>query len=165
MAGMNIHTATEKLKTFLEANLIDPINKRVTQNLPWIYSSGSKIDLDKGTFPKILLQKTDQPSDKPLLAIGNVATENTDLIFIEIKTLVGATYTDKVYGTSTTHSATAFAALIAQEAEDLIKLNRQWFIDNGFLDVTTPQDVIESDRDRNPTFRLGIQMHYISSPN
>ena len=156
--GMNIHTATAKIKTFLDANLVDPLNERSTA---WIYDSGMRIDLDKTPFPKILLKKTEQPSLKEPLAIGNVSTENRDEIFIEIKTAAGNNYTKD----SVDYSATAFAAKIAQEAEDAIKNNHAYFVANGFLDVILTNDIIETDRDRNPTFRVGIEMHYISSPD
>lgn len=160
MASMNIHTATEKIKTFLVANLVDPLNERTTA---WIYSDNMRIDLDKSPYPKILLKKKDEPSLKPLLAIGNIATENTDQIFIEIKTLAGNNYTDN--DTDIDYTATAFAALIAQKAEDLIKQNHDYFVSVGFLHVIMTQDIIEDDRDKNPIYRLGIEMKYISSPN
>ncbi len=156
--GMNIHTATAKIKTFLDDNLVDPLNERTTA---WIYDDGMRIDLDKSPFPKILLMKTEQPSLKPLLAIGNVSTENTDEIFIEIKTACGHNYTKD----SVEYSATAFAALIAQEAEDAIKNNHDYFVAQGFLHVIMTKDLIEVDRDKNPTYRVGIEMKYISSPS
>ena len=122
-----------------------------------------RVDLDKSPYPKILLKKKNELSQKVQLAIGNTATENTDRIYIEIETLSGNNYHDNV--TATDFTATAFASLIASRAEDLIKLNHQYFIDNGFLDVTAFEDLIEDDKDRNPMYRLGIQMHYISTPN
>lgn len=156
--GMNIHTATEKIKDFLVANLVDPLNKRTTA---WIYSDGMRIDLDKSPYPKILIKKVDEPSLKEQLAIGNVSTENTDTIFIEIRTDAGNNYTQD----SVNYSATAFAAEIARQAEDLIKNNHDFFISEGFLDVLAVRDEITVDKDRNPTFSLGIQMHYISTPD
>lgn len=160
--GLNIDSATTLIATKLQAGLVDPINARTSA---WIYTDGARVDLDKTPFPKMLIKKTNQPSDKVQLAIGNQATENTDEIILQVKTEVGKHYTDNVEETD--HFATEFAAILAQRAEDFIKLNHDYWVSVGFLDVlaiTTPA-VIETDKDRNPTFNVKIQMHYISDPN
>lgn len=157
--GMNIQTATEKIKIFLENNLVDPLNDRTSA---WIYDDGMRIDLDKTPFPKILLKKTEQPSLKEQLAIGNTSTENTDRIIIQIKTAAGNNYTDNI--TETDYTAIEFGALIAQRAEDAIKENHTYFVNQGFLDILAKKDEMIIDKDRNPTFNLEIEMHYISTP-
>lgn len=156
--GLNINSATEIIKDFLVDNLVDPLNARATA---WIYSDGMRIDLDKSPYPKILLKKTDEPSLKEQLAIGNVSTENRDEIFIEIKMKAGEHLTID----SVDYTATQAVSEIARQAENLIKNNHTYFVNQGFLDVIMVKDLIEVDRDKNPTYRLGIQMHYISTPN
>jgi len=153
---MNIQTATEKLAIFLRANLVDPLNARTTA---WIYSDSMRVDLDKSSYPKILLKKMEEPSLKEQLAIGCTSTENTDLVYVEVKALAGNHYTIG----STDYTAIEFVAELARQAEDLIKANHDYFVAQGFLDVLAVRDILEEDKDRNPVFRLGIQMHYISS--
>ena len=76
---------------------------------------------------------------------------------------MGETYVDNVDDTK--YTAEEFIGLLAQRAEDAVKLNKQYFIDNGFLHVIMTQDRFEDDKDKNPTYRLGLEMKYISSPN
>ena len=158
--SMNINSATALITAKLQADLVDPINARTTA---WIYSDGMRIDLDKTPFPKMLIQKVDQPSNKVQLAIGNPSTKNTDEIILQIKTEVGKKYHDNVDDID--YTGTNFAALLAQRAEDFIKLNHDYWVSVGFLDVLAIKDGITTDKDRNPTFNVTIQMHYISDPN
>lgn len=155
--GLNIQTATRLIKTFLEENLVDPLNERTTA---WIYDDGMRIDLDKSPYPKILLKKSEEPSNKQQLAIGNPATENTDIIYVEIKAMTGQHYTQE----EVDYTAEEFIGLLAKQTLTLIQNNHDAFVTLGFLDVLCVRDVIEIDRDRNPTFRVGVQMHYISTP-
>lgn len=156
--GMNINSAVEKLKTFLETYLTDPLSARTSA---WIYDDGMRIDLDKTPYPKILIKKTEQPSLKEQLAIGNVATENMDEIVIQIKSLAGHHYTS----IGQDYKSTAFVSKIGADAEDLIKNNHTYFVNQGFLDVLCIKDEITIDRDKNPIFNLTVQLHYISTPN
>ena len=158
MAGENIQSMTRKILTFLQANLADPLNDRASA---FIYDDDTRIDLDKSGFPKILLKKKDEVSNKEQLGLGNASTINTDNIVIQVKTEAGSKYEYS----SSTYTALEFAGLIAQLAEDLIKLNHAHWITEGFLHVICVKDEFIEDRDRNPTFNLEIEMKYISNPN
>lgn len=156
--GMNIDTATTKIATKIQSDLIDPINDRASA---WVYKDDRRIDLDTTPFPKILVNKIEDPSLKLPLAIGNQSTENSDQIRIQIKTEMGKHYTYE----STDYTDEEFAGFIGQKIANLIQLNHDYWVAQGFLDVLCIRDEFGTDKDRNTIFNVYIQMHYISDPN
>lgn len=156
--ALNIQTATRKLRDFLITNLTDPLSSRAGA---WIYDDGMRVDLDKAPFPKILLKKLNEPSLKELKGIGSTDTINTDQVFIEVKADKGKHYTVD----SDDYTAGEFVGYLASEAEKLVKSNHNYFVSQGFLSVLPFRDEIDSDKDGNPIFRLGIEMKYISGSN
>ncbi len=159
---MNIHTATAKIAAKLQADLVDPINDRSSA---WVYDDDRRIDLDATPFPKILLLKLDKPSLKLPVAIGNPSTENSDEIQIQIKTGMGHHYTYDEGEGSVDYTDEEFAGFIGQQVTNLIQLNHDYWVAQGFLDVLPIRDEFDTDKDRNTIFNVYIEMHYISDPN
>ena len=150
---MNIQTATRKILDFLKINVVDPINSRYSV---WIYDDDTRIDLDKGGFPKILLKK--EQSNKELIGIGSTNNINTDRLNSQIKCKVG-----QHYGVGEEkYTAQEFCGFIANQIEDQLKSNHSTFIDEGFLSVLTILDEFTQDKDKNPIFNLTIEMQYLS---
>lgn len=154
---MNIQDSTQYLKEFLQNNLVDPISSRVSS---WVYNDEGRIELDKTSFPKILIKATTQPTTKQVNAIGSYKTLNTDIIEIHIKAKMGNHYgigQEKYTGKE-------IVAEISKEIEALIKnsTNQEQFTVDCYESIMPVGDLFTYDQEQNPTFILRVEMKYLN---
>lgn len=150
---MNIQDSVEKLQKFFLENLLDPISRRTSK---WIYTDEGRIQLDKSSFPKVLI-RVSEPTTKELNAICSLQTLNTDIVEIMIKAKMGNHYGigDKKY------TGKEFVAYIGSQMESLLKDKTNQTKLDDFYSVLPIGDYFEYDKENNPTFVMRLQVKYI----